>query len=355
MAAQCKRLYEGSDYLGGKRRFEASWDDLRATALELLDADDLAGCEALLDGLGYFSAFELRDEVGDWCLRASTLPGAGPRAFGMAAGMVGVYRGDFDFAIDYARRGIERADDPKSPATLECWQSLFGALQGLGRFDEMFEAARCSADVAAKRGPFHECFQGAAVGMLMLVDRPRADELFARSQELAKELQHPVLTTLLTIISGTRAFLTGDPATAVAECRRALDTSDRDGHALVRSRRRNHARHLRDGGTQRRAARPLQGRNRVLLPLPRLVRLVDGSPTPRRLVAQQRAARVERHCCWPVSPSIVSARAWSFQTPLTISTRSCASTLRSSPIAEQGRAMSRDHAVLFALRELAGS
>ncbi len=148
--ARCNRLYQGSDYLGGKRRFEASSDDLRATALEPLDTDDLVGCEALFDGLGYFSAFELRDEVGDWCLRASALPGAGPRTFGMAAGMLGVYRGDFDFAVDYARRGIERADDPKSPATLECWQSLFGALQGLGRFDEMFEAARTSADVAVK-------------------------------------------------------------------------------------------------------------------------------------------------------------------------------------------------------------
>ena len=292
VAAQCKRLYEGSDYLGGKRRFEASWDDIRATALELLDADDLAGCEALLDGLGYFSAFELRDEVGDWCLRASTLPGAGPRTFGMAAGMLGVYRGDFEFAIDYARRGIERADDPKSPATLECWQSLFGALQGLGRFDEMFEAARSSADVAARRGPFHECFQGGAVGMLMLVDRPRADELFARSQALAKELQHPILTTLLAIISGTRAFFTGDPSTAVSECRRALDGVDRDGHALVRSRRRNHARHLRHRDIQRRAGRPLPGGDRVLLPLSRLVRLVDSPATPRRLVAQQRASRI---------------------------------------------------------------
>jgi len=76
-----------------------------------------------------------------------------------------------------------------------------------------------------QRGPFHEGFQAAAVGLLMLVDRPRADELFARSQELAKELRHPVLTTLLSIVAGTRAFFAGDPSTAVTECRRALDAS----------------------------------------------------------------------------------------------------------------------------------
>ena len=35
LAVRCNRLYEGSDYLGGKRRFEASWDDIRAAALEL--------------------------------------------------------------------------------------------------------------------------------------------------------------------------------------------------------------------------------------------------------------------------------------------------------------------------------
>ncbi len=75
-------------------------------------------------------------------------------------------------------------------------------------------------------GPFTKCFQGAAVGMLMLVDRPRADELFARSQELAKELQpsrpHHAAHDRLRNASLLRRVI---QSTAVTECRRALDTS----------------------------------------------------------------------------------------------------------------------------------
>jgi predicted ATPase/class 3 adenylate cyclase len=192
LADQIATLWNGT---GGSEALELvnrEWANLRTALGAALETHDLASADAILDATFGPASLFLRFEHGEWAEQVITVAQATniaprPEAFGYAAAFA--WRGgQYDHALDLARRGIAAASSPEYPGTLLCWASLVQTLAISGAWEELRSIARALHAVGSSGGaePYQQLSALIAfIFIAVVIDRSAIEVYDRRAEEIA--------------------------------------------------------------------------------------------------------------------------------------------------------------------------
>jgi predicted ATPase len=200
---------------GGSEALELvnrEWANLRVALAAALEANNLASAQAILDATFGPASLFLRFEHGEWAEQvisvAQTL-GITPRpeTFGYAAAFA--WRaGQYERALDLARRGIDVAANPEHPSTMLCWASLVHVLTLSGNWGELQSVAPSLHAVGASGGgePYQRLSAITAfVFVATLIDRSAIPPYDRQAEAIASTCASAPISTVASFVRGIAA------------------------------------------------------------------------------------------------------------------------------------------------------